>query len=79
MKGSGTTPFSRFADGNAVLRSSIREYLCSEAMSFLNIPTTRAASLTLTDDIAVRDPLYNSKITREKCAVVLRMSPSFIR
>jgi uncharacterized protein YdiU (UPF0061 family) len=46
------TPYSRFADGNAVLRSSIREFLCSEAMHYLGIPTTRAASLVVTDDTA---------------------------
>jgi len=52
LKGSGMTPYSRFADGNAVLRSSIREFLCSEAMYYLGIPTTRAASLVVTDDTA---------------------------
>ncbi|KAL4432717.1 hypothetical protein ABPG74_011538 [Tetrahymena malaccensis] len=79
LKGSGVTPYSRFADGNAVLRSSIREYLCSEAMHYLNIPTTRAASITITDDQAMRDPLYNQQVVNEKCAVVLRLSPTFIR
>lgn len=58
LKGSGTTPFSRGADGNAVLRSSIREFLCSEAMNALGIPTTRAGTMVLTDDLARRDPLY---------------------
>jgi uncharacterized protein YdiU (UPF0061 family) len=52
LKGSGLTPFSRFADGKAVLRSSIREYLCSEAMFALGIPTTRAGAIVLTEDLA---------------------------
>lgn len=76
MKGSGVTPFSRTADGNAVLRSSIREFLCSEAMWALNIPTTRAGSLVLTDDLAIRDPLYCGKVIQEKCAIVLRFAPT---
>ncbi len=49
LKGAGLTPYSRSADGRAVLRSSIREFLCSEAMWALGIPTTRAASLTVSD------------------------------
>lgn len=53
------TPFSRFADGKAVIRSSIREYLCSEFMFHLNIPTTRAASLVITDTMAERDIFYD--------------------
>jgi uncharacterized protein YdiU (UPF0061 family) len=53
------TPYSRFADGRAVVRSSIREYLCSEAMFHLGIPTTRAASLIVSDTKAERDILYN--------------------
>jgi serine/tyrosine/threonine adenylyltransferase len=73
------TPYSRFADGKAVLRSSIREFLCSEAMFGLGISTTRAASLIVCDDLADRDPLYNGKAIKEKCAVVLRVAPSFIR
>lgn len=48
-------------------------------MHFLGIPTTRAASITITDDNAVRDPLYNQKVINERCAVVLRLAPSFIR
>ena len=49
LKGSGLTPYSRSADGRAVLRSSIREYLASEAMHYLGVPTTRAASLVVSD------------------------------
>ncbi len=79
LKGSGQTPYSRFADGKAVLRSSIREFLASEAMFALGVPTTRAASLTVSTDTAERDPLYQGRVINEKCAVVLRLSPSFIR
>lgn len=79
LKGSGLTPYSRFADGRAVLRSSIREFLCSEAMFHLGIPTTRALSLVGSDDTVVRDLLYDGHPRKEKCAVVLRVSPSFIR
>lgn len=79
LKGSGTTPYSRFADGKAVLRSSIREYLCSEAMWALGIPTTRAASLIVTDSLAERDPLYNGRKIMEKCAIVMRLAPTFLR
>ena len=68
LKGSGTTPYSRFGDGKAVLRSSIREFLCSEAMWALGIPTTRAASLVVTDTTAERDLLYNGNIILEQCA-----------
>ncbi len=73
------TPYSRSADGKAVLRSSIREFLCSEALHTLGIPTTRAGSIIVTDDKAERDPLYNGKVIMEPCAVVLRIAPSFLR
>lgn len=79
LKGSGETPYSRTADGLAVLRSSVREYLCSEAMHHLGIPTTRALSLSLTGDQVLRDMLYNGNSAYEKGAVVCRVSPSFIR
>lgn len=58
LKGSGLTPFSRSGDGRAVLRSSIREFLCSEAMYNLGIPTTRAASLVVSEQTVTRDKLY---------------------
>jgi uncharacterized protein YdiU (UPF0061 family) len=61
LKGSGKTPFSRSGDGRAVLRSSIRELLCSEAMFGLGIPTTRAASLVVSEDTVIRDRLYSGK------------------
>ena len=58
LKGAGKTPYSRSADGRAVLRSSIREFLCSEAMYFLGVPTSRAASLVVSDQTLVeRDPV----------------------
>jgi serine/tyrosine/threonine adenylyltransferase len=59
LKGPGPTPYSRTADGRAVLRSSIREFLCSEAMHHLGVPTTRALSLVLTGDLVMRDMLYD--------------------
>jgi len=79
LKGAGQTPYSRRADGMAVLRSSIREYLCSEAMFHLGIPTTRALSLTLTGEEVVRDKLYDGRAAYEPCAIVARVSPSFLR
>lgn len=79
LKGAGMTPYSRTADGLAVLRSSIREYLCSEAMFHLGIPTTRAASLILTGDQVLRDMLYNGNSAYEPGAIVTRIAPTFIR
>ena len=72
LKGAGRTPYSRFADGRAVLRSSVREYLCSEAMHALGIPTTRALSL-----VASPDPVRREQI--EPAAVVCRVAPSLVR
>lgn len=79
LKGAGVTPYSRGADGLAVLRSSIREYLCSEAMFHLGVPTTRALSLILTGDDVLRDVLYNGNAAYEKGAIVCRAAPTFIR
>lgn len=79
LKGAGPTPYSRQGDGLAVLRSSIREYLCSEAMHHLNIPTTRALSLALTGDKVLRDIMYNGNTAYEQGAIVCRVSPSFLR
>jgi len=79
LKGSGPTPYSRSGDGWAVLRSSVREFLCSEAMHHLGIPTTRALSLVLTGDQVVRDMFYNGNARPEPGAIVCRVSPSFIR
>ncbi len=79
LKGAGPTPYSRGADGRAVLRSSIREFLCSEAMHYLGVPTTRALSLVLTGDSVVRDMFYDGNAAEEPGAVVCRVAPSFIR
>ncbi len=79
LKGAGPTPYSRTADGLAVLRSSIREFLCSEAMFHLGVPTTRALSLTLTGEPVERDMFYDGHPKEEPGAVVCRMSPSFTR
>ncbi len=72
LKGSGLTPYSRMGDGRAVLRSSIREFLCSEAMHALGIPTTRALAV-------VGSPLPVRRETIETAAVVTRVAPSFLR
>lgn len=79
LKGAGETPYSRTADGLAVLRSSIREYLCAEAMYHLGVPTTRSLSLSLSGDTVLRDVLYNGNPAYEKGAIVSRISPSFLR
>ena len=79
LKGAGPTPYSRTADGFAVLRSSIREHLCAEAMHYLGVPTTRSLSLMLSGDQVLRDVLYNGNPAYEKGAIVCRVAPSFIR
>nr|WP_232429774.1 YdiU family protein [Janthinobacterium sp. CG3] len=72
LKGAGATPYSRMGDGRAVLRSSIREFLCSEAMAGLGIPTSRALAVTGSDQGVMRE-------TVESAAVVTRMAPTFVR
>ena len=79
LKGSGRTPYSRTADGKAVLRSSIREFLCSEAMHHLGVPTTRALSLVTTGESILRDMMYDGNRAYEQGAIVGRVAPSFIR
>ena len=79
LKGAGPTPYSRSADGRAVLRSSIREFLCSEAMHHLGVPTTRALSLVATGEEVVRDMFYDGHPKSEPGAIVCRVAPSFIR
>ncbi|WP_420444890.1 protein adenylyltransferase SelO [Candidatus Poriferisodalis sp.] len=79
LKGAGPTPYSRTADGLAVLRSSVREFLCSEAMAHLGVPTTRALSLVGTGDMVIRDMLYDGNPAPEPGAVVCRVAPSFVR
>lgn len=79
LKGAGRTPYSRTADGLAVLRSSIREFLASEAMHHLGVPTTRALSLSLTGEKVLRDMLYDGNPAYEQGAVVCRVAESFVR
>jgi uncharacterized protein YdiU (UPF0061 family) len=79
LKGAGPTPYARRADGRAVLRSSIREFLCSEAMHHLGVPTTRALSLVATGESVLRDMFYDGNAREEPGAVVCRVAPSFIR
>ena len=80
FKGAGKTPFSRSADGRKVLRSSVREYLCSEAMAALNIPTTRAGTLVTSFETRVaRDKFYDGHPTMEPTAVITRLAETFIR
>jgi uncharacterized protein YdiU (UPF0061 family) len=79
LKGAGLTPYSRGADGRAVLRSSVREFLCSEAMHHLGVPTTRALSLVGTGETVLRDMFYDGHAAPEPGAIVCRAAPSFIR
>ena len=79
LKGAGPTPYSRTADGLAVLRSSVREFLCSEAMYHLGVPTTRALCLVTTGDEVIRDMFYDGNPKSEPGAIVCRVSPSFTR
>jgi serine/tyrosine/threonine adenylyltransferase len=79
LKGAGATPYSRGADGRAVLRSSVREFLCSEAMHHLGVPTTRALSLVVTGESVERDMFYDGHPQDEPGAIVCRVAPSFLR
>ncbi|ERN11600.1 hypothetical protein AMTR_s00022p00185610 [Amborella trichopoda] len=79
LKGAGKTPYSRFADGLAVLRSSIREFLCSEAMHSLGVATTRALCLVTTGKSVTRDMFYDGNPKEEPGAIVCRVSQSFLR
>ncbi|MGD8925557.1 MAG: protein adenylyltransferase SelO family protein, partial [Thioalkalispiraceae bacterium] len=72
LKGSGLTPYSRDGDGRAVLRSTVREYLCAEAMHGLGIPTTRALAMVGSDDEVYRESI-------ETGAILTRMAPSHVR
>ena len=78
-KGAGATPYSRHADGRAVLRSSVREFLMSEAMFHLGVPSTRSLSLSLTGEDVMRDMMYDGNADYEKGAVMIRTAPSFLR
>lgn len=79
LKGTGPTPYSRFADGLAVVRSSVREYLCSEAMYYLGVPTTRVLSLCTTGDSVPRDMWNRGSFHDEPGAVVCRAARNFVR
>ncbi|HEX8462874.1 MAG TPA: protein adenylyltransferase SelO family protein, partial [Segetibacter sp.] len=79
LKGAGRTAYSRRADGRAVLRSSVREYLMSEAMHYLRVPTTRALSLVKTGDNVMRDMFYDGNAEFEPGAIVMRVAPTFLR
>jgi uncharacterized protein YdiU (UPF0061 family) len=79
LKGAGPTPYSRHADGRAVLRSSVREFLCSEAMHHLGVPTTRALCLVATGEEVERDMFYDGHPQMERGAVVCRVAASFLR
>lgn len=78
-KGAGATPYSRRGDGRAVLRSTIREYLMSEAMHYLGIPTTRSLSISLSGEDVMRDIMYNGNAKAELGAVMVRTAESFLR
>ena len=79
LKGAGPTPYSRTADGLAVLRSSVREFLCSEAMYHLGVPTTRALSLVSSGELVRRDMFYDGNPQLEPGAIVCRVAPTFTR
>jgi uncharacterized protein YdiU (UPF0061 family) len=79
LKGAGPTPYSRRADGRAVLRSSVREFLCSEAMHYLGIPTTRALACVTTGESVTRDMFYDGNPANEAGAIVTRVAQSFLR
>jgi uncharacterized protein YdiU (UPF0061 family) len=79
LKGAGPTPYARTADGLAVMRSSVREFLCSESMHHLGVPTTRALSLVATGEEVLRDMFYDGNPRLEPGAVVCRVAPSFTR
>jgi serine/tyrosine/threonine adenylyltransferase len=79
LKGAGPTPYSRRGDGRAVMRSSIREVICSEAMFHLGVPTTRALALVGTGDAIERDLLYDGHPRHEPGAVAVRVAPTFLR
>ncbi|KXZ47900.1 hypothetical protein GPECTOR_32g513 [Gonium pectorale] len=79
FKGAGKTPYSRSADGRKVLRSSLREFLCSEAMYHLGIPTTRAGTCVTSDTKVVRDIFYNGNAILEQATIITRIAPTFLR
>eukprot|EP00798_Chlamydomonas_sp_ICE-L_P014637 gene14637-20672_t len=74
LKGAGPTPYSRQGDGRKVLRSSLREFLASEG-----IPTTRAGTIVTSDSRVERDPVYSGDVIMERCSIVSRIAPTFLR
>lgn len=79
FKGAGKTPYSRTADGRKVLRSSLREFLCSELMHSLGIPTTRAGTVVTSDTRVQRDIFYSGDVIQERATIITRLAPSFFR
>ncbi|KAK7093051.1 hypothetical protein V1264_008706 [Littorina saxatilis] len=79
FKGAGLTPYSRTADGRKVLRSSMREFLCSEAIHHLGIPTTRAGTCVTSDSKVIRDIFYSGDPKEERCTIILRIAQTFLR
>jgi len=79
FKGAGLTPYSRTADGRKVLRSSLREFLCSEAHYYLGIPTTRSASVVTSDTAVIRDIFYTGNPKEEQATVITRIAQTFLR
>ena len=79
LKGAGLTPYSRTADGRKVLRSSIREFLASEHMAALGVPTTRSGSCVTSSTLVVRDIFYTGEPIRERATVITRVAPTFLR
>ena len=79
FKGAGQTPYSRRADGRKVLRSSIREFLCSEANHYLGVPTTRAGTIVTSDTKVERDIFYDGNAIQERATIITRLAHSFIR
>lgn len=79
LKGAGRTAYSRHADGRAVLRSSLREFICSESMFYLGLPTTRALCCVTTGDDVMRDMFYDGNPEVEAGAITTRLAPSFLR
>lgn len=79
LKGAGQTPYSRRADGRKVLRSSLREFLCSEGHHYLGIPTTRAPTIVTSDTRVERDQMYDGNVSHERATIISRTAQSFIR
>ena len=79
FKGAGLTPYSRTADGRKVLRSSLREFLCSRFMFCSAVPTTLSPTIVGSDSKVVRDKYYDGNVSREEVAVITRVAKTFLR